>query len=183
MRLPSTSGVSMVAAVAQIMSSISGPAAVIVVPIAAAFVMANWVYNVYQRTWVHQFSSGRTNLLICALSNDIVRCLIGYIVDLTMVMQSLFWLMDVSGHDCNLSRRHIKIAFTFYLASAERTRIHADIQKYVRETNVWDRLHEDRALAKVTMLILGFDPTAAFKELVQAQAVVIEQDDQDEPWN
>jgi hypothetical protein len=132
---------------------------------------------------VHQFSSGRTNLLICALSNDIVRCLIGYIVDLTMVMQSLFWLMDVSGHDCNLSRRHIKIAFTFYLASAERTRIHADIQKYVRETNVWDRLHEDRALAKVTMLILGFDPTAAFKELVQAQAVVIEQDDQDEPWN
>jgi len=48
----STVGLSMVAAIAGILSALAGPAAPIVVPIAAGFVLTKWVYEVYQSSYV-----------------------------------------------------------------------------------------------------------------------------------
>jgi hypothetical protein len=45
-------GLSIVGAIAGIVSALSGPAAPIVVPIAAGVVIASWVYEVYQQSYV-----------------------------------------------------------------------------------------------------------------------------------
>jgi hypothetical protein len=45
-------GLSMVAAIAGIVSALSGPAAPIVVPIAASVVLAKWVHDMYKISYV-----------------------------------------------------------------------------------------------------------------------------------
>ncbi|KAF7368394.1 G domain-containing protein [Mycena venus] len=62
------------AAVVGIISGVIPPAAPFAVPIAAGLIFAAWVYKVYLTT------------------PQVVRGLMGYIVDLMIVMQSLFWL-------------------------------------------------------------------------------------------
>jgi hypothetical protein len=46
----SSVGMSMVGTMAGIVSALSGPAAPITMPIAGCFVLAKWVYDVYQRS-------------------------------------------------------------------------------------------------------------------------------------
>jgi hypothetical protein len=46
----STVGMSMVGSIAGIVAALGGPAAPIVMPIAGCFVLAKWVYDVYQRS-------------------------------------------------------------------------------------------------------------------------------------
>jgi len=63
----------MVGTIAGIVSALAGPAAPIVVPLAAGAVLAVWLYAVYQQ------------------SHETLRRLLAYIVDLTIVLQHLFW--------------------------------------------------------------------------------------------
>jgi hypothetical protein len=46
----STVGMSMVGTIGGIVSTLSGPAAPIVIPIAGCFVLAKWIYDVYQKS-------------------------------------------------------------------------------------------------------------------------------------
>lgn len=46
----SSVGMSMVGSIAGIVAALGGPAAPIVMPIAGCFVLAKWVYDVYQRS-------------------------------------------------------------------------------------------------------------------------------------
>ncbi|KAG6834105.1 hypothetical protein H0H93_011925 [Arthromyces matolae] len=81
------SGISLVAGIAGIVSVFAGPAAPIVIPIAASFVLAKWVFDVYRQTTV------------------VLRLLMTNIIDLTLILQNIFWLKTLTGFEGPLSRR------------------------------------------------------------------------------
>ncbi|KAJ8597094.1 hypothetical protein M405DRAFT_804447 [Rhizopogon salebrosus TDB-379] len=101
-------GLSTVAAIAGIMSALSGPAAPIVVPIAASEVLAKWVHDMYQ------------------ISRTVLQHFVAYIIDLTLVLQTLYLLCDSQ----ELTRRSIKLAIKSYLESNVCAKIHYRIKKY-----------------------------------------------------
>jgi len=129
----SSVGMSMVGTMAGIVSALGGPAAPITMPIAGCFVLAKWVYDVYQR------------------SHDTLRRLMAYIVDLTLIMQNVFWLAAI--YHVPVSRRLVKLAYVAYKESIVKTDVHEDIKKYVEGQNVLDRLRRDSALEKIVELL------------------------------
>lgn len=50
LHVSSSVGLSMVGAIAGIVSALAGPAAPIIMPIAGCFVLAKWAYDVYQQS-------------------------------------------------------------------------------------------------------------------------------------
>jgi len=124
---------SMVGSIAGIISTFGGPAAPIVMPIAGCFVLAKWIYDVYQQ------------------SHDTLRRLMAYIVDLTLIMQNVFWLVSI--YHVPVSRRLVKLAYIAYKESIVKTDVHEDIKKHVEGQNVFDRLRRDDALDKIVDLL------------------------------
>ncbi|KAG8777722.1 hypothetical protein FRC15_011152 [Serendipita sp. 397] len=108
-------GVPILAAVAAIVGALSGPAAPIVIPIVGAFVLAKWAYDVYR--------ASRSNL----------EHLMAYIIDLTLVMQNIFWLVNATNGTYPTTRRLIKLAFRAYSESATKGRVHVLIEEHVRQ--------------------------------------------------
>ncbi|KAG1744535.1 uncharacterized protein EDB91DRAFT_1122748 [Suillus paluster] len=123
-------GLSMVGTLAGIMAALAGPAAPIVVPIAAGVVFAVWVRDVYR------------------VSRVVLQRFISYIVDLTLVLQTLYL---VSGGEA-LSRRVIKLAVKAYHDSPISGRVHTGIQQYDRELSFLDR-RDRNALDKIIELV------------------------------
>lgn len=74
-----------------------------------------------------------------------------YIVDLTLIMQNVFWLVTISRTP--VSRRLVKLAYIGYKESIMKTNVHEDIKKHVKEQNVFDRLRRDSALDKIVELL------------------------------
>jgi len=130
-----TVGMSMVGTIGGIVSTLSGPAAPIVIPIAGCFVLAKWIYDVYQKSHVT------------------LRRLMAYIVDLTLIMQNIFWLVAI--HRVPVSRRLVKFAYVAYKESIVMSDVHEEIKKYVKGQTVTDRLHRDSALGKIVELLNG----------------------------
>ncbi|OAX39384.1 hypothetical protein K503DRAFT_865482 [Rhizopogon vinicolor AM-OR11-026] len=123
---PSTAmkfGLATVASIATIVSTLAGPVAPIVVPIAASGLPAKWVHDVYQ------------------LSNLMLQRFISYIVDLTIVLQTLYLLLD---NEEVLSRRVIKLALMSYHDSPMRGKVHSQVQENVRQLQILD--HADRVI-------------------------------------
>ncbi|KAG5717395.1 hypothetical protein E4T56_gene7663 [Termitomyces sp. T112] len=112
---PSTNliaGVSLVSGIAGIVSALSGPAVPIVLPIATALVLARWVYDVYQQTAF------------------VLRHLMTYIIDLTLILQNIFWLQALVP-DCPLSRRIIKMGVRAYQGSTTKRILSFKIDKHL----------------------------------------------------
>jgi len=132
-----TVGMSMVGTIAGIASVLSGPAAPIVVPIvgsiAGGVVLAKWVYNVYQQ------------------APATLRRLMAYIVDLTLIMQNIFWLVAI--YHVPVSRRIVKLGFMAYKEYIVMSDIHEEIRKHVEGQSVRDRLRRDSALDKIIELL------------------------------
>ncbi|KAF7419488.1 hypothetical protein PC9H_002079 [Pleurotus ostreatus] len=126
-------GITLVGTIAGIIGGLSGPAAPIVIPIVATVVFAKWVYDVYKQ------------------SAPVLRCLMGYIVDLTIIMQILFML--TRGDPRPVSNRMIKLATKTYAESPAKIHIHNQIQDYVERNDVFKRMHRDGVLAKIVDLI------------------------------
>ncbi|KAJ8597091.1 hypothetical protein M405DRAFT_928361 [Rhizopogon salebrosus TDB-379] len=99
-------GLSKAAAIARTVSALPGPAAPIVAPIAASVVLAKWVLDMYKISRAPYF--------------------VAYIVDLTLVLQTLYLLCDSQ----ELTRRSIKLAMKSYLESDVYVRIHYRIKKH-----------------------------------------------------
>ncbi|KAG6918821.1 hypothetical protein DXG01_011224 [Tephrocybe rancida] len=110
-------GVSLVAGIAGIVSVLAGPAAPIVIPIAASFVLAKWVYDMYQQTAV------------------VLKLLMSYIIDLTLVLQNVFWLQALTGYGQPLSRRIIKAGARAYYESNAKQTILFKIDKHLNGLN------------------------------------------------
>ncbi|KAJ8593183.1 hypothetical protein M405DRAFT_811438, partial [Rhizopogon salebrosus TDB-379] len=104
-------GLSVVGAIPGILTALAAPAAPIVVPIVATVFLAKWIYEVYQA------------------SNDHLQRFISYIVDLTIILQTLYIL----------SIRAIKLAVAAYHASPVSEDVHVRVQQYVVKSTVLDR--------------------------------------------
>ncbi|KAG6905802.1 hypothetical protein DXG01_000669 [Tephrocybe rancida] len=97
-------GISLVTGIAGIVSAISGPAVPIVIAIATSFVLAKWAYNMYQQMAI------------------VLKVLMSYIIDLTLVLQNIFWLQVLTGYKQPLSCQIIKAgAHTYYESNAKQT--------------------------------------------------------------
>ncbi|KAG1767138.1 hypothetical protein EDD22DRAFT_950246 [Suillus occidentalis] len=135
-------GLSTVGAVAGIVSVLAGPAAPIVVPIVAGVVVAKWVYDVYK------------------LSGVVLQRFIAYIVDLTLVLQTLYLVSD--GQE---------------LVSGE---VHNRIQGYDRKMTLLERADRD-TLDKIIELMELYSINAKEISAVRAQIPTVESVP-DEPW-
>jgi hypothetical protein len=114
-------GLSIVGAIAGIVSALSGPAAPIVVPIAAGVVIASWVYEVYQQ------------------SRPALQRFMKYIIDLTLVLQTLYLVSE----NQELSRRAIKLAVKSYHDSPTSGEVHTRIQEYDKQMTFLERADRD----------------------------------------
>lgn len=74
-----------------------------------------------------------------------------YIIDLTLVMQNVFWLAAI--YHAPVSRRLVKLAYIAYKESIVMRDIHEEITKHVKEQTVIDRLRRDNTLSKIIELL------------------------------
>jgi len=119
------------------------PAAPIAIPIAAGLLLAAWMYGVYQR------------------SRNVLRCMIAYIVDMTVILQSLFWLIQVQGGKYpDVTPAMLEEAITAFSTADVKADIHREIRLFVERTNFSDRMNRDVTLDKIIELLgkYRFDP-------------------------
>ncbi|KAJ8588887.1 hypothetical protein M405DRAFT_862566 [Rhizopogon salebrosus TDB-379] len=110
-------------------TSISGGHTVVRIAVGGA-VLAKWVYDVYQASHGH------------------LQRFISYIIDLTLVLQTLYLVSDSQ----ELSHRGINLAAASYQSSSMRASVHAKVQDYVGQLRVLERM--DRyILNKIVELI------------------------------
>ncbi|KAG2145461.1 uncharacterized protein EDB93DRAFT_1329054 [Suillus bovinus] len=130
-------GLSMVGTIAGIMSALAGPAAPIVVPIAAGAVLAVWVYEVYQ------------------ISHAALQRFMTYIIHLTLVLQTLF----IVSESRELTRRAIKLAVQSYVDSPMSGEVVTRIQEYDEQLTVLERADRN-TLNKIieVMQLYSIDP-------------------------
>jgi hypothetical protein len=77
--------------------------------------------------------------------------LMAYIVDLTLIMQNIFWLVTV--FHIPLSHCLVKLAYIAYKGLIVKTNVHEAIKKHVKGQNFFDRLHRDSTLDKIAELL------------------------------
>src|SRR6202167_6346884 len=91
----------------------------------------------------------------CVLNNDpspgTLRRLMAYIIDLTLIMQNLFWLVAI--YRVPVSRRLIKFASKAYKESDAMADVHQEIESYVQGAGIIDRMHRDDAIRQMVELI------------------------------
>ncbi|KAF8888607.1 hypothetical protein BD779DRAFT_1523915 [Infundibulicybe gibba] len=139
--------ISTIASIAAIITGIVPPAGLVAIPVAAGLAFAQWVNLMYQST------------------PSILAGLIGYIVDLTVVMQSLFWLMQSKEEGFPVTPRLILLALAAYEESGTRDSVHRDIRTFVTGTKIFQRGHRDQVLDKVVAMVTAhrFDPPEMYK--------------------
>ncbi|KAG2368056.1 hypothetical protein BDR07DRAFT_1605662 [Suillus spraguei] len=153
-----TVGLSIVGTIAGIMSALAGPAAPIVVPIAASVVLAVWARDVYQ------------------MSHVTLQRFMTYIIDLTLVLQTLYLVSESQ----ELSRRAIKLALASYHASPISGEVHTRIQKYDRELKLQERVdcHTlDKIIELMQLYSIGADKISALRAQIPPVGLSA-----DEPW-
>ncbi|KAF9462743.1 hypothetical protein BDZ94DRAFT_1309441 [Collybia nuda] len=181
-------GLPMLGAVAGIVSALAGPVAPIVVPILAGFVFAVWVHEVYEKSRVH------------------LRRLMTYILDLTLVMQNLFWIQGIlaaklpqrrdshstvrsapSGRiTIPITRRLIKLAIRIYHDSDELDNLHTQIANFSKRVKILNTGGPDVTVEKIIQLINSstINSEEAFKQLSSIQPLHGSWvHDADEPWD
>ncbi|KAG1802405.1 hypothetical protein EV424DRAFT_1494455 [Suillus variegatus] len=151
-------GLSIVGVIAGIVSALAGPAAPIVVPIAAGAVLAVWAYDVYK------------------LSHPVLQRFMAYIIHLTLVLQTLF----IVSESQELTRRAIKLAVTSYLASPTSEEVPTWIQDYDKQLTVLDRADRD-ILNKITEVMQMYEINAAQISELRAKVPPVDLLS-DEPW-
>jgi len=102
-----------------------------------------------------------------------------YIIDLTLVMQNVFWFQEVAHHP--ISRRLIKLAFTTYNNSDAKQFLHDEIEQHVKDRNVFSG--QDATFDKIVELIERYrvDSAEMFKHQDLIQGLNLDGDD--EEWN
>ncbi|KAF7372645.1 G domain-containing protein [Mycena venus] len=149
------------ATAAGIISGLIPPAAPFAVPIAAGLVFAAWVYQVYLTT------------------PQVIRALMGYIVDLTIVMQSLFWVTRAHAQAMSkehggqmatvpLSKQLVELAFAAYATDEHSSAVHDEIREFVKRAVA---LKPDIVLERIVELITSHRFQPAKRSESDANAV------------
>ncbi|KDQ56679.1 hypothetical protein JAAARDRAFT_194652 [Jaapia argillacea MUCL 33604] len=115
------------------------PAAVVVAPVIVGVVFAKWVYGIYRAT------------------PGIIRCLMGYIVDLTIVMQRLFWLTHPAD-SAPLTKEKVDSTLEEYDNSNEKMEVHNRIVRFVSDAGIFRGMGKDRIFEEVVALIRAHSP-------------------------
>jgi hypothetical protein len=110
-------------------------------------------------------------------SREVLQHLMAYIVDLTIVLENLFWLMY--GDARPVTRRDIKLAFKAYYESDAKIRVHEEITTYVQGTTIFKRTDRDGAIKKIKDLIFQHRSDRNKMEELRAQTGA---GMEDEPW-
>jgi hypothetical protein len=105
-----------------------------------------------------------------------------YTIDLTLIMQNLFWMVEI--HNMPVSRRLVKFAFATYQKSRVKTQVHIDIKKYADGTNILDRVNRDGVIGKIFGLIDAYriHPAEMFEQRNVFAGFDVN-DKGDEPWD
>ncbi|KAG1810388.1 uncharacterized protein HD556DRAFT_49062 [Suillus plorans] len=149
---------SMVGAIAGIVSDLAGPTAPIVVPIAVGAVLAAWVHEVYQ------------------ISRPVLRRFMAYIIHLTLVLQTLF----IVSESQDITPRAIKLAVTSYLASPTSGQVLTCIQDYDEQLNILERPDRE-ILNKIIEVMQKYEINGAQISELRADVPPVDLSS-DEPW-
>jgi len=130
-------GSAAMSAVSGVVGGLSGPAAPVVIPIVVTAVLAKWLYDVYQQT------------------PGIIRVLMGYIVDLTAVLECLFSLIQSQGGTGPraVTLKLIDLTLEAYSDSEKKAQCHHKIKTFVENTNIFQPGHRDSVFEEVAELI------------------------------
>jgi len=130
--------------------NVAGPAAAIigalpysapiVVPVAITVVLASWVYGMYRRT------------------PKILRYLMGYVIDMIIVMSCLFALVESRGLGRRLDSRGLDrispamVSLVLKEYSRRKGSVHEQVKSYVNETT-FPALQPNRAIGQISELV------------------------------
>lgn len=170
-------GLSIVGTIAGILSALAGPAAPIVVPIVASVVAAKWVYEVYQRSYVLLLILHRGNNDRSFLSRSALQRFMKYIIDLTLVLQTLYLLSE----NRKLSRRAIKLAVKSYHDSPMSGTVHDRIQQYDKQSTFLERADRD-SLDQFVKLLQSYNISAEEMPGLRDKLPAVDLSS-DEPWD
>jgi len=150
-------GLGAIPGIAQGVADALGVPAHVAIPIAASFVLATWVYKVV------------------SVTPNILRGMMGYIVDFTIVMQSLFFLIQArtaaSGSSTRspVNKRLFEVALEAYKQDPEHSLqvVHEEIRAFATMKSVFK---SKTVMEKVEELINKhrFNPGERFVEQVRA---------------
>ncbi|KDQ53304.1 hypothetical protein JAAARDRAFT_39370 [Jaapia argillacea MUCL 33604] len=121
-----------VGAAVSLANAAANPGAPIIVPIVAVVLLASWAYAVYRKT------------------PGTVRCLMGYIVGLIIIMHKVFGLMQ--NKDA-LSNESVMQTVRDYNQSPEKRDIHLAIRTFVDDTSIWKYTQKDIVFDRIVSLI------------------------------
>ncbi len=119
---------------------------------------AKWLSDMYHSTY------GTCSTLPLAvrfktLSNSpgVLRCLMGYIVDITIMLEALFWLKVAQPWLPTLCEGDIIAAFGLYQGFAEHLEVHRQIRGYVDNMTLINQVNpEDKTHLEVERLINSY---------------------------
>ena len=90
----------------------------------------------------------------------VIRCLMGYIVDLSLVLNILFWLVHDQGTSHAVSQQDVAQALKYYTSplndgdtSSLSEGVHRQIRSFVQNLGVIERVRRDHVLDEVVQLI------------------------------
>lgn len=105
------------------------PIGIALASVGVAAVCAKWVYDVYKNTAKN------------------ITSVMGYIIDLTVVMNNLFALVQVS-------KKEVSTVLDNYVKSGKRDKVHSEIRLFVADTsNIHFVQGKDRVLDEIVRLI------------------------------
>ncbi|KAF9062915.1 hypothetical protein BDP27DRAFT_1336012 [Rhodocollybia butyracea] len=102
---------------------------------AAGLVVVQWIMQVYQEI------------------PSILRLLMGYICDLTSVLQCLFWIMQGEGQSTEVDWPFIGLAMEEYESTGARNTIHAEIWHFVKPNTLFRLKQKAEALDKLDHML------------------------------
>lgn len=131
--------------------SVAAPA-IAAIGLSAMFI--KWITGVYQKTCVRLFSVSSSELIHLhdAHSPEVLRCLMGYIVDLTLVMDQLFLNTLALKPPRLLTEDQIDAAVEGY-KNSEAVKVHRAIREHVNKATFGGILRANNAQQKVIELI------------------------------
>ncbi|KIK56303.1 hypothetical protein GYMLUDRAFT_248048 [Collybiopsis luxurians FD-317 M1] len=116
-------------------ASIIPGAVVFVIPAAAGVAIAQWLFCAYKE------------------APRILQLLMGYICDLTTVLQCLFWVMRIRGDALEVGSHLIELALKEYDEAGAQQFVHGKIRTFVDNTATFKLLQKDAALEELIGIV------------------------------
>lgn len=137
----STKNLGAIKAALDVATPISGPLGPVVASVGLSVMFVKWLSDMYNSTCGSRSFILYSNSL--PNSPGVLRCIMGYIVDVTIVLEILFWLKIAQPQIPYLFEDDIIAAFNHYQGSAGHLEVHEQIRKYVDNMTLIDHANPD----------------------------------------